>query len=69
MSARPAHKDMWAILHIPSGTWDHGHSNETLFWAEHEAALFCRVQCFDPKMETWKPIKVRVTVSGERGSI
>ena len=60
MKARPKTKRMWALLHLPSGIWDHGHSNETLYWAEHEAALVCR-QIGDGK--TWVPIAVNVSIA------
>lgn len=52
----PKQKEMWAILHVPSGIWDHGYTNETLYWSEHEARLACRHEAF-------KPIRVFVVVA------
>jgi hypothetical protein len=45
---------MWAIQHIPSGSWDRGDSNLIFYWVEYEAKLACANEAF-------KPIKVRVT--------
>lgn len=52
-------KIMWAIQHIPSGFWDQGDSNLTLYWAEYEAKLHCVNEAF-------KPIRVRVIVDKEK---
>lgn len=60
--AKPKSKVMWALLHKPSATWDHSHANETLYWAEHEAALECRKRVYG-----WEPIRVRVIVDQEPG--
>lgn len=49
----PKEKVMWALLHIPSNTWDRGHCNLYLYWSEHEAKLAC-------PNEYWRPVKVKV---------
>lgn len=55
---------MWAILHVPSNTWDHGHSNETLYWVEYEAQRAIHQFGGDPA--NWRPIEVDVTVRGAK---
>jgi hypothetical protein len=62
--ARPKSKVMWALLHVPSGTWDHGYANETLYWSEREAALACRNRVYG-----YEPIRVRVIIDRESSHV
>lgn len=39
---------MWAIKHVPSGSWHSGDANLLLYWAEHEAKLACANEAFEP---------------------
>jgi len=64
MNARPTVKRMWVLLHVPSGTWDHGAMNETLYWSEHDARLAV------PRghNETLMPIAVDVIIAASEES-
>lgn len=48
-------KQMWAVCHTPSGSWDHGEANLTLYPFKHIAQRECNVH------PAFKPIKVWVT--------
>lgn len=41
-------KIMWAIKHLPSGSWDNGDTELTLYPSAHEARLACVHPCFVP---------------------
>lgn len=48
-------KQMWAVLHVSSGFWDHGDSKLTLYPFEHEARLACPNEAFVPILVTVAP--------------
>lgn len=53
-------KVMWAIQHVPSGSWDNGDSNLTLYPFEYEAKIAC-------VNDSFTPIRVKVTEDKQDG--
>lgn len=52
-------KEMWAVQHVPSGSWDRGDQQLILYPFEHEARFCCPNDAF-------RPIKVVVRVAEEK---
>ncbi len=49
-------KIMWAIEHVPSGSWDRGDTNMVLYPFDYEARVACANSAF-------RPIRVEVKVA------
>ncbi len=56
---RPKSKIMWAVMHVPSGAWDSGDGNFTVYWAKHAARRDCPNAAF-------VPVKVVVTIAKDQ---
>lgn len=41
-------REMWAIQHVPSGSWEQGDSQLTLYPFVHQARLACVNKAFRP---------------------
>jgi hypothetical protein len=53
-------KTMWAILHVPSGSWDNGDAKLMLYPFQYEARLACPNESFVPVKVIVRPAKVQL---------